>query len=155
MFTSIMAPLALSGGQIAFADTKSEIQSGVCEAAGTTDSQGNPICNSSSSPGNVDSTASTIVNILSAIAGVAAVIMIIIGGLRYVTSAGNADTAKNAKNTILYAVVGLIIVALAQLIVHFVLNQTSTGTNSNSSGSGSSGSGSGVHTGAGPGERPN
>lgn len=128
MLVSSMAPLMLNGRQIALADTKSEIQKGVCEAAGTTDAQGQPVCDASSSSGNVGSTITTIVNLLSAVAGIAAVIMIIVGGLRYVTSAGNADAAKNAKNTILYAVVGLIIVALAQLIVHFVLHNTTEGT---------------------------
>jgi hypothetical protein len=51
-----------------------------------------------------------IINILSVLIGAIAVVMIILGGFRYV------------KNTILYAIIGLVIVALAQVIVHFVLN---------------------------------
>jgi hypothetical protein len=47
--------------------------------------------------------------------------MIIIGGLKFITSSGNSDRVKSARNTILYAIVGLIIVALAQTIAHFVL----------------------------------
>jgi cytochrome bd-type quinol oxidase subunit 2 len=128
MLVSTMAPLMLNGRQMALADTKSEIQGGVCEAAGTTDAQGNPACDASSSPGNVSSTITTIVNLLSAVAGVAAVIMIIIAGLRYVTSGGKEEGVKNAKNTIMYAIIGLVIVALAQLIVHFVLNNTTKAT---------------------------
>jgi len=62
-----------------------------------------------------------IVNILSAIVGVAAVIMIVLGGLRYVTSAGDANNVSAAKKTIIYALVGLVIVAMAQVIVHFVI----------------------------------
>lgn len=62
-----------------------------------------------------------IVNILSIIVGVVAVIMIIVGGFRYVTSGGSDASVTGAKNTILYAVIGLIIVALAQVIVNFVL----------------------------------
>jgi ABC-type Fe3+ transport system permease subunit len=54
-----------------------------------------------------------------------AVIMIIYAGFRYVTSGGSDEGVKAAKNTILYAIVGLVIVALAQLIVHFVINKTS------------------------------
>ena len=65
-----------------------------------------------------------IVNILSVIIGVIAVVMIIIGGLRYIISGGSAEKVSGAKNTILYALIGLIIVALAQIIVRFVLTNT-------------------------------
>jgi cytochrome bd-type quinol oxidase subunit 2 len=71
----------------------------------------------------------TIINVLSVIIGAIAVIMIIIGGFRYIVSAGNAEQAKSARNTILYAIIGLVIVALAQIIVHFVLNNTTNVTN--------------------------
>jgi cytochrome bd-type quinol oxidase subunit 2 len=64
----------------------------------------------------------TIINIFSAVVGAVAVIMIIVGGFRYITSAGNETNVKAARTTILYAVVGLVIVALAQLIVHFVIH---------------------------------
>jgi hypothetical protein len=63
-----------------------------------------------------------IVNLLSVLVGVVAVIMIIIGGLRYVTSGGSDASVSGAKNTILYAVIGLVIVAMAQVLVHFVLS---------------------------------
>lgn len=70
-----------------------------------------------------------IVNIFSVIVGIVAVIMIIIGGFRYITSGGDSGNVTGAKNTILYAIVGLVIVALAQFIVRFVLSQ-STGLTS-------------------------
>lgn len=108
--------------------SKQIIECGACNAAGTVDSSGNVVCNPGDATGSVQNTITTVVNILSAVAGIAAVIMIIVGGLRYVTSAGNADSTKSAKNTILYAVVGLIIVALAQIIVHFVIH-TASGSN--------------------------
>ncbi len=65
------------------------------------------------------------IQILSVIAGVAAVIMIVVGGLRYITSGGDASKVAGAKSAIIYALVGLVIVALAQIIVRFVL-QTAT-----------------------------
>ncbi|HEX5447647.1 MAG TPA: pilin [Candidatus Saccharimonadales bacterium] len=65
----------------------------------------------------------TIVNILTAIVGIVAVIMIIVGGLRYITSGGNDTSVTSAKNTILYAIIGLVVVALAQLIVRFTLSK--------------------------------
>jgi len=73
----------------------------------------------------------SIINILSLVVGVIAVIFIIIGGLKYITSSGDSNNVTNAKNTILYAIVGLIIVALAQVIVRFVLNQATQGDNFN------------------------
>jgi hypothetical protein len=53
--------------------------------------------------------------------------MIVVGGFRYVTSAGDSTKVGSAKNTILYALIGLIIVALAQIVVRFVLSKA-TGT---------------------------
>lgn len=65
----------------------------------------------------------TVINILSAIGGIIAVILIIIGGVKYMTSGGDSNSAANARNTIIYAIVGLIIVVFAQVIVRFVLQQ--------------------------------
>ena len=65
----------------------------------------------------------TVINIFSLIVGVIAVIMIIIGGLKYITSGGDSGNVTSAKNTILYAIIGLIIVALSQVIVRFVLDK--------------------------------
>lgn len=74
--------------------------------------------------GDFQTTLTNIVNIISIIIGVIAVIMIIFGGFRYITSGGSAEKVTAAKNTILYALIGLIIVALAQAIVRFVLTET-------------------------------
>ena len=65
------------------------------------------------------------VNILSLVVGVAAVVMVILGGFKYITSGGEASKVSNAKNSLVYALVGLFIAALAQLLVHFVLVQSS------------------------------
>lgn len=64
-----------------------------------------------------------VINIFSLIVGVISVIMIIIGGLKYITSGGDSGNVSGAKNTILYAIIGLIVVALAQVIVRFVLQK--------------------------------
>ncbi|MDB5177184.1 MAG: rane protein of unknown function [Candidatus Saccharibacteria bacterium] len=53
--------------------------------------------------------------------GIAAVVMIVIGGIRYTTSNGDSGNIKSAKDTILYAVVGLIVAILAFAIVNFVI----------------------------------
>lgn len=73
--------------------------------------------------GEVDSLLQTAVNILSLIVGIIAVIMIIVSGLRFITSGGDANAVSSARNGVIYAIVGLILVAMAQLIVRFVLSR--------------------------------
>ncbi len=82
------------------------------------------------------------INLLSLVVGVIAVIMIIVGGLRFITSGGNQEKVKGAKNTLVYALSGLVIVALAQIIVRFVLNQADTAISISSQSSSSISSGS-------------
>jgi hypothetical protein len=62
----------------------------------------------------------------SLVVGVVAVIMIIIAGFKYITSGGDSGNVTSAKNTILYAIIGLVVVALSQFIVKFVLGRITT-----------------------------
>ncbi len=78
---------------------------------------------------------SEIINILSLLVGAAAVIMVIVGGFRYVASAGNDSATAAAKKTITYALVGLVIAATAQILVHFVLNAVDNPSTADSSSS--------------------
>ncbi|MDZ7785874.1 MAG: hypothetical protein U5L95_02005 [Candidatus Saccharibacteria bacterium] len=71
----------------------------------------------------VDSIIKTVINVFSIVVGVVSVVMIIIGGLKYITSGGDSGNVTGAKNTILYAIIGLVVVALAQIIVRFVLER--------------------------------
>lgn len=107
-----------------------DIQGGLCQGADiNVVSAGNPQgnCENTTNSGQqVNKLLTQIVNIISVIVGVVAVVMIIIGGFRYITSGGDSGNVTGAKNTILYAIIGLVIVALAQFIVRFVLNQTTT-----------------------------
>jgi hypothetical protein len=63
-----------------------------------------------------------IVNVILYVLGAVAVIMIIVGAFRYVLSGGDSGSVTSAKNTILYAVVGLIVAILAYAIVNFVVS---------------------------------
>jgi hypothetical protein len=54
--------------------------------------------------------------------GAISVLMLIYGGIRYTLSAGDAKAVESAKNTIMYAIIGIIVALLAYAIVHFVLN---------------------------------
>lgn len=62
-----------------------------------------------------------IINTILVVLGMIAVIMIIIGGVRYTTSNGDSSQIQSAKNTILYSVVGLVVAILSFAIVNFVL----------------------------------
>ncbi len=68
---------------------------------------------------------SQISNILLFIVGAIAVIMIVVGGLRYVISGGDSSQVTAAKNTILYAIVGVIIALLAYAAVNFIISSFS------------------------------
>ena len=88
--------------------------------AGVSLSENATNCDSKSDRG-VNNLIQLVINGLSLVVGVAAVIMIIVGGLKYITSQGDSSSTAAAKNTILYAVVGLGIVVAAQLILRFVV----------------------------------
>jgi multisubunit Na+/H+ antiporter MnhB subunit len=64
-----------------------------------------------------------VVNILSLIIGLAAVVIIIVAGIQYMLSTGDPTKVNNAKNAILYALVGLVVAVLARFIVPFILGR--------------------------------
>lgn len=88
------------------------------------DDSGSADC--SEEPTKINSALELAINLFSLVVGVVAVIMLIIGGLKYVTSNGDSGAVSSAKNTIIYAVVGLVVVVLAQAIVSFTVNRVST-----------------------------
>jgi hypothetical protein len=100
-----------------------------CGADLNVENVGGTGCQTDPTSGNsLNNILTLVVNIFSLIVGVVAVIMIIIGGLRYITSGGESGNVSTAKNTIIYAIVGLVVVALAQFIVHFVLAKVNANT---------------------------
>jgi hypothetical protein len=68
-------------------------------------------------------TLNVIINIVATIAGVAAVLIIVIAGFTYTTAGGSADETKNARNRIIYASVGLVVIMFSWTIAHFILTQ--------------------------------
>ncbi len=70
----------------------------------------------------------TIVNVLLFLIGAISVIMLIYGGIRYTTSGGNSANVTAAKNTIMYAIIGLIVAFLAFAVVNWVLVAIGTET---------------------------
>jgi TrbC/VIRB2 family. len=79
--------------------------------------------NASEGTARIQNIVKMVINIFSVIVGIVAVIMIIWGGFKYITSGGDSGNITSAKNTIIYAIIGLVIVALAQFFVQFVLDQ--------------------------------
>lgn len=65
----------------------------------------------------------SVINLLLVVAGVIAVIMVIVGGIRYITSDGDSGKANQAKNTILYAVIGVVVTVMSYSIVNFVIGR--------------------------------
>ena len=63
-----------------------------------------------------------VINIFSIVIGIVAVIMIMVGGFKYITAAGDSSNITSAKHTIVYAIIGLAVTALSQFIVFFVLD---------------------------------
>ncbi len=63
-----------------------------------------------------------VTNTILYIVGIIAVIMLIIGGIKYVISGGDSKKVTDAKNTVLYAIIGLVIAFLAFAIVNFVIS---------------------------------
>lgn len=119
---------------ILFSGAAWAIDCSTCSGDSTLSTQQAIECGSSCASGNnqtpaqasshLDNVIKEIINVLSIAVGVAAVVMIIVGGFRYVSSGGKQESVAAAKNTILYAIIGLVIVALAQVLVRFVLFHT-------------------------------
>ena len=124
LIISLLTPVVATGAVLAQA-TGPDIKGSLCEGADLRIG-GDKTCSSGtgrSPQESMNEMISQIVNIISVIVAVVAVIMIIFGGFKYITSGGDSSNITSAKNTILYAIIGLIIVALAQFIVKFVLGK--------------------------------
>ena len=131
MIALLLLPVVAVAGStsVSAAESKANIDTSLCKGAqldvtSTTDCDINE-----DEPGQkVNNLIAVIINVFSVVVGVVAVIMIIVGGFRYITSGGDSGNVTGAKNTILYAVIGLIIVALAQFVVKFVISKTTEAT---------------------------
>ena len=64
----------------------------------------------------------TVTNVLLFLAGAIAVIMIVVGGIKYVISNGDSNAVQSAKNTIMYSVIGLVIAIIAYALIEFVID---------------------------------
>lgn len=82
---------------------------------------GSDICNDDTKLFGAGSFWTRLINTFIFVVGAVAVLMLVIGGLRYVLSGGDASQTKSAKDTILYAIIGVVIALMAYAIVNFVV----------------------------------
>ena len=101
--------------QEVFADSRSQVCQGVNAAAGGTD------CADGTS--DINKIITTFLNLFSVVIGIVAVVMIMVGGFKYITAGGDSSNITSAKHTIIYALIGLVVVATAQFMVQFVLEK--------------------------------
>jgi hypothetical protein len=106
------APLVASA-----ASAKEEVCSGIGATAGSGG------CTEGSGK-SLNDIMALVINIFSWVVGIVAVLFAIIAGFKYITSGGDPSAIKSAKDTLLYVIIGLVIVALSQVIVNFVLDKT-------------------------------
>jgi hypothetical protein len=120
--TIILVPLGIVQPAAALINSSSS-QTAACQGINV-DQDSNACTADGDSASGLGGIIKDVLDILSIVVGVAAIIMIIIGGFRYVLSGGDSNSTSGAKNTIIFAIVGLVIAVLAQVLVQFVLAKT-------------------------------
>lgn len=117
-----VAPVAVVANSLsASAASCDGIQNCVDGGISSTDSSG--ATSSVDAETKVTELAQDVINIFSWVVGIISVIMVIVGGFQYITSGGDSGKVTTAKNTIMYALIGIVIVALSQIMVKFVLQK--------------------------------
>jgi len=102
--------------------------SDACQGLVGIDSSAGTNCTKPSQSGStLGNIISTVLNIISILIGAVAVIMILVAGFRFITS-GGGEGVKSAKNTLIYALVGIAVAVLAQVLIHFVINRLGNNT---------------------------
>ncbi|MEK7620839.1 MAG: pilin [Patescibacteria group bacterium] len=110
-------------------DAKKETASGACTQKGgatEADDTNGKTCTKEGS--DIMGIFRTVANVLLFLVGAVAVVILIVGGFRYVTSNGDANSVTAAKNTIMYAIIGIVVAFLAYAAVSFVTQQLTKGS---------------------------
>jgi cytochrome bd-type quinol oxidase subunit 2 len=115
--------IALSGGMVlvpAVVSAADDLKGDACQGINSLNGSNSANCDAKASD-KIGAAIKSIIQILSFIVGIAAVIMVIIGGLKFITANGDSGAIASARSTIIYALIGLVVVAIAQVLVHFVI----------------------------------
>lgn len=99
-------------GSVVYADAKADVCAGIAATGGGS-------CTTTATP--LNNALRFAIQTLSAIAGIIGVVMIIVSGIKYMTSQGDGGQINSAKNSLVYAIVGLVVASLAQVLVRFIL----------------------------------
>lgn len=121
--SALVAPVVLYGGSIlAAVDPNSPTGQACTGIGGTLDAAGKCVVKTSSGGnGDLGTAFKQVANTLIFVVGALSVIMVIIGGLRYVLSGGDSAGIKSAKDTVLYALIGVGVAIVAYAMVNFVI----------------------------------
>jgi hypothetical protein len=116
--------IALLGGLVLTpALANADFKDDACQGVNTLNGNSGTSC-SSTAEGSLNKIIRTVIQIFSVVVGFISVIMIIVGGLKMITANGDSGAISSARSTIAYALIGLVVVAMAQVLVHFVLFKT-------------------------------
>lgn len=121
---ALMAPsLMFAGESYAANGCNNNVVSAINSGINATHSNtGGAACGTSGVQTGIKKVVGLVISVFSYVVGAISVIMIIYAGFRYVTSGGNSEGTTGARNTLIFAVIGLVVAILAQLVVHLVLN---------------------------------
>lgn len=127
LFLAVIASIFMSLNYVAVSAQNDDLFRHVCQGG----TESSAVCRDKEGPADTGSNAlfgpngiiTRASQILTIAVGVASVVMIIVGGIKYVLSAGDSAKVSSAKNTVIYALVGILVALLAQAIIAFVLNK--------------------------------
>ncbi len=115
LFGFVLAPTTT-----VLADSKNDVCDGVGAASGGSG------CTPTDGVTDLNKVIKTAIRIFESVVGIIALIMMVTAGLRFVTSSGDSGKVTSARNTLLYAAIGIVVVALSEIIIQFVLNRATT-----------------------------
>ena len=117
ILTSVLSIVLFAAPTVVSAQTSGDVINGVCTGAE------DPTACAGNDGSGVNTLVKTGIRIFQVLVGLISVVMIIFGGLRFVMSGGDSGKIASARNTIMYALIGVAVVVLAEVLVHFVINR--------------------------------
>jgi hypothetical protein len=124
MIKRILLSLILVGGIVMSISLPAQARDILNPACSSGDAGSSAVCTAANPSKNpVIEDLGKITLIIAFVAGAAAIIMILVGSIQYIISDGDSNKVNSAKNTIIYALVGLLVVALSATIIEFVVNK--------------------------------
>ncbi len=121
-FLTLLSMFSLTAVPVVVMAQATDSKAAVCEGLALAGGD----CGSDKTNSTISNVIKTAIRIFQMIVGIIALFTIITAGLTYITSAGDGSKTATAKNRIMYAAIGLVVVALAEVIVQFILDKVPT-----------------------------